>query len=220
MRIAEMEQHHDQYMALEARIRTMEVNHEFPRVFAVCEASFPHLVPALSFRKKRGIEPETPEFLSLLVICRYAPVLFEHEILESAAAFVKSTRVLAKHDSDYERMIQAALEREEAARVLWDCLEEQPGVLERDVHERLGIPRDRVLAVVERWEHLGIVVRAPKHDGLRLFLQSRLDAETEGVCPACGVRGKGRKELFFKPMPCRKCGAEGYYHIASTDLQS
>ena len=55
-------------------------------------------------------------------------------------------------------------------------------------------------------------------------LAAQLDPKTwvpigQGVCPACGVRGKGRKELFFRPVPCKRCGAEGHYHIRYLDPQ-
>ena len=64
MKIAEMEDHHNEFMALEARVQAMSGKGEFPAVFSACEASFPHIVPAIKYRKKREIQPETPNWSS------------------------------------------------------------------------------------------------------------------------------------------------------------
>ena len=218
MKISEMEVHHDQYLALEARIRAMVDSRKFPDVFSVCLASFPNIVPAIKYRKQRGIEPETPNLLAFSTICKCAPPLFEHTALESLAEFVKSERVLARHANDYVQDIEAALSQEEIARSLWDHLERQPGALQRDLCKELGIDQDTAVAIVELWEQLGVISRRQEDNSYRLYFRSRFDAEAEGVCPACGVRGKGCKELFFKPTSCKKCGAEGYYHITYADF--
>jgi hypothetical protein len=91
MKIAEMEAHHDAYVGSERTIRAMIENLEFPAVFSACVASFPHIVPAINFRKKRAIEPHTPALLAFATICKYAPVLFEHSAIVELFDFVKST---------------------------------------------------------------------------------------------------------------------------------
>jgi hypothetical protein len=75
MKKSEMEDHHDEHAALENRIRKMTENREFPAVFSVCTESFPHIVPAIKFRKQQGIAPETPTLLGIGIICKYAPPL-------------------------------------------------------------------------------------------------------------------------------------------------
>ena len=217
MRLAEMESHHDEYVALEGRIRTMVGDREFPAVFAVCVESFEHVVPTMKYRKQKGIEPETPTLLSFSVICKYAPPLFEHTAIDSLFSFVNSTRMLAKHENGYLQTIQTALEREESARVLWNHLEQQPGALQRDVSKDLGIPQETAMGILEVWEQLGVIVRKQEHNTYRLYFRTRFDAEVEGVCQTCGARGTGRKELFLKPVSCKECASEGYYHIKYTD---
>ncbi|MFZ5832720.1 MAG: hypothetical protein ACOY3P_21745, partial [Planctomycetota bacterium] len=68
---------------------------EFPGVFSICVSAFGHLVPALTYRRKKGIAPEVPELLPFTAIWTYAPPLFEHSVLESLLTFVNSSRVLA-----------------------------------------------------------------------------------------------------------------------------
>ncbi len=219
MGIADLQDHHDKLTALEATIRTMVANREFPAVFCACLDSFEHIVPAIKYRKQRGIAPETPDLFSFSVICRYGPPLFEHAAMESLLAFVDSTRMLAKHENGYLSTIQAALQREKIARVLWNDLEQHPDALRPNVSGKLGVTDETAVDIVEVWEQLGVIIRRQEQNAYRLHFRSRLDAEVEGVCPACGVRGRGRKELFLRPISCKKCGANGYYHIKYTDPQ-
>jgi hypothetical protein len=219
MRIAEMEEHHDEFTALQHKIKTMVANRKFPAVFADCLASFPHIVPAIKYRKRKGITPEMPALQSFSVICKYAPPLFEYFFIESLSAFVGSTRLLAKHDNDYCQTINGALQRIEIARALWNRLEQQPGVLQRDIFPEILGNRAAIVEILDVWEQLGVIIRRQEQDTYTLCLRSRFDVEAEGVCQACGVHGKGRKELFFKIISCQKCGAKGYYHLKYTDPQ-
>jgi len=218
MGIAELQAHHDEYNTLERRVSTMVGNREFPAVFSVCLKSLEHVVPAIKFRKQRGIEPEMPALFSLDAICRYAPPLFEHSVIESSLRFVNTTRILVRHENRYQQAIQAAMDREEIARLVWNRIEQQPGALQRDLGKDLGVHQDTVREIVEVWEQLGVVSRTQHETSYRLEFRSRLDAEVDGVCRACGVRGRGRKEAFLKPIRCQKCGSESYYHIRCTDL--
>jgi hypothetical protein len=219
MRISEMEAHYDQYIALEGRIRAMVENREFPAVFSVCVESFQHIIPAIKYRKKRGIEPETPNLLAFGTICKYAPPLFEHAVLEALAEFVKSERVLARHENDFSQEIEAAMGREEIARIVWNHIERQPAALQKNLREDLGVDQDAAIAIVELWDQLGVIVRAQEERTYRLQFLCLLDAEVEGICLACGVRGRGRKELFFKSTSCTKCGNKGYHHIVYSQFQ-
>jgi len=219
MKISEMEDHHGRYVALESSITTALNSGDFGSVFSACEESFPHIVPAINFRKKRGIEPETPSLLALSIVWDYAPPLFENAVLESAFDFVKSTRLLAKHENGYLHCAEAALEREHTAQILWNHLEHHPGSLQRDAVTELGLSSADVLGILGKWEELGVILRMENGDSSRLHFRSPLDAVAEGICQACGVRGKGRKELFFKSITCKRCGTEGYYHVVYSDQQ-
>ena len=218
MKKSEMEDHHDACLALEGRIHTMSNSRHFPAVFSVCVESFPTLfrnqVP-----KTAGHLARNAELLAFGIIGKYAPPLFAHSFIEELLGFVKSTRLLAKHENDYLQAAEAALQREEIARVVWRHVEQQPGTLQRDINKTLEIDHHVAVEIVETWEQLGVITRQQEANSYRLYLRTRLDAEVEGVCPSCGVHGKGRKELFFKPGPCKRCGSEGHYHIRYVDLK-
>jgi hypothetical protein len=213
MKIAELEGHHDAYADSERTIRAMVDNGEFPNVFSVCTASFLHILPAISYRKKRGITPETPDFWAFTTIWKYAPPLFEHTTIESLFEFVNSSRVLGQSEKHFLDSIEAARQREQLAHRLWNHLERHPGMLQRDIRTELGVAQEDAVKIVDLWEELGILDRQPEDKSYQLYFRTRLDTEVAGVCPSCGVRGKGRKELFFRSVMCQKCGMEGHYHI-------
>ena len=53
----------------------------------------------------------------------------------------------------------------------------------------------------------------PEGRSYRLYFSTQFDMEMEGLCQNCGVRGKGRRGVFLKPVTCQKCNALGYYYI-------
>ena len=140
-------------------------------------------------------------------------VLFEHEVIQALLAFICSTRLLAKHADGYQSAAELALKREDVAWQVWNHLERHPGTGYDEITRGVRTGVDLVPDILLTWEALGILSRSNK-DGLnRFFFRSSLDLEVEGVCYGCGVRGKGRKELFYKPTRCKVCGHEGHYHI-------
>jgi len=219
MRIAEMESHHSAYLELEARISSMVRNTEFPDVFSACETSFEHIVGAINYRKRREIEPAVFSPMAFSVIYEYAPALFEHATIESFFNFVKTTRVIARHENDYLQWAVVAFECEDIARSLWNYLEQHPGALQQEMSSELGIDEEIWITIVTIWEKLGLISRKPDNGSDRWHLQIRLNETAEGMCQTCGIHGKGRKELFFKPISCRNCGAEDYYHLVCSERE-
>ncbi len=219
MKIAEMEAGHDAYTSLEDKIRTMVAGRDFPAVFSVCVASFPHVVPAIKYRKQRGIEPETPDFLSFSVICKYAPLLFEHAAIASLSEFIKATRQLARDESGYLQMVENAIDRERIARLIWNYVEQHPAPLQRDVAGQIAVGQEVVIDTLQMWEKLGLILRTHESNTFRLAFWTRPESEAEGICRGCGVRGRGLKERFWKPIKCQRCGTEGYYHIDYGDFR-
>lgn len=219
MKIAELEAHHDEYTDLEMAISTMLRDRQFPAVFSVCEESLPHIVPAIKFRKKRDMHPVTPRLLALTVVCKYGPPLFEHAVVESFFDFAKSNRVIAKYEDGFLELVEAALVREETARLLWNELYSNPGSLQRDISSKPEFNHRREVGILEVWAELGIISHEAKGNSYESSLRFSPDALTEGMCPVCGVHARGRREAFYRPGTCKKCGNEGYYHILDTDCQ-
>ncbi|MCE5268209.1 MAG: hypothetical protein LLG00_10025 [Planctomycetaceae bacterium] len=211
--IAELEAHYYAHADSEHGIRMMVQNREFPAVFGACTASFEHIIPAIRFRKKRGITPEMPTLLAFTTICKYAPPLFEHAAIDSLEEFVRSSRILAQHEDDYLSTIDVARRRESIAHDVWNHLEKCPGALQRNLRMELGVVQEDAAEIVGLWAALGVIDRCPKDRSYALWFRTRLDVEIQGRCPRCGARGTGRKELFLKATTCKRCGTDGYYHI-------
>lgn len=213
MKITELEAHHDACVDSERIIRAMVNDGQFPNVFSVCTASFPHIVPAITFRKKRGITPEMPGLLAFTTICKYAPPLFEHAAIELLLEFVKSSRVLVQSEQRFLDSIEAARKRAYLAHRLWNHLERHPGMLQRDIRAELDVTQEDAVSIVELWDKLGILDRQPEDRSYRLSFRTRLDMEAACICPNCGACGKGRKERLFLSITCQRCGTVGHYFI-------
>jgi len=220
MKIAELETHHDICADLGQRILVMVDNHEFPAVFSVCIESFPSIVPAMAYRKKKGILPDMPGLSAFSTICRYAPPLFEHSAIESLSDFIKSTRILAQSENNVLEWVEAARKREQVARAIWNCLEKHPEMLQCDICADLEVSREEAVDIIELWEELGILDRRPDAESHRLYFRTRLDAEVAGLCPRCGVQEQGRKDSFFQSGACRQCKSEGHHYIEYAVLHS
>lgn len=213
MKIAELEAHHDAFIDSEQTISSMVELGCFPQVFSICTASFSHIIPAIRYRKKKGITPELTDLTAFTTIFKYAPALFEYAVIESLFEFINSSRVLLHAEADYLNSVKAARKQEQLAHRLWNHIEHHSGMLQRDVRTELGVIPDNAIEIIEVWEKLGILLRHAEDGTYRLIFKTRLDTELTGFCPNCGVHGKGRKELFFRPVKCQKCGTEGHYHI-------
>ncbi len=217
MKIAELEEHHDKFTDLQTTISTMVRDRQFPTVFSACEESLPHIVPAIQFRRKRSIHPEMPTLLAFSVVCKYGPPLFEHAAIESFLEFAKSNRLIAKHANGFVEQVEAALEREETARLLWNELDSNAVSPQGSISNKPGFDHRSDVAILEVWEELGIISREAKGYGYESSLRFSPDALTEGMCSTCGVHARGRRDAFYRPGTCKKCGNEGYYHILDID---
>ena len=213
MKKAELEGHSSVYDAAEDTIRAMCDSRQFPVVFSVCLDSFEHIVPTIQFRKKNGIVPDVPPLVPFKTICKYAPVLFEHDIIQALIEFIRSNRVLARHENDYQSAAELALKQEDLAWQVWNHLERHPGSGHHEIANGIRTGVVLVIEIIRTWEHLGVVDRLDEAGQTKFFFRSSLDSEVEGACHECGVRGKGRKELFYRPIRCKVCGHEGHYHI-------
>ncbi|MEN6457643.1 MAG: hypothetical protein ABFC63_01825 [Thermoguttaceae bacterium] len=213
MKIAELEAHCIACANQELAIREMVERRDFPAVFAECITCFEHIVPALSYHKKRGITTKNALPLAIATICTYAPPLFDHAAIKAIDAFVGSSRILQKHEHGYPLIIDAAKRREHTAQQIWNHLEKYPGILEGELGSQLNLGHDEVAQIITIWKTLGIVNCCAKDESPSLWFRTRLDENTVGMCIHCGVHGTGGKKLFLVPRVCKKCGSEGYYHI-------
>jgi hypothetical protein len=213
MKKAELEGHFRAYETLVETIQTMVGNRRIRGALSTCLSSFPHVVPMTMYRKREGMEPDFPELVPFDAILRYAPPLFEHATIQSLQEFAQTTRQLSRHPNEYAKAIEAALEREDLARRVWNRVERDPGVMQDDLCRHLGVSENRLLEIVGPWEYLGVARR--KRDGTdwKLRLVSCLDEQMVGVCPVCGTAGRGQRSTLFCQVPCKGCGTTGYYHM-------
>ena len=215
MKIAELEADHVACIDAERSIRAMVENREFPAVFSVCVESFPHIVPAIQFRKKREMTPEIPTLLAFTTICRYAPLLFEHAAIESLFEFIKSNRLLAQHENNYLSAIEAARNRENVAHALWNHLETQPGAPARDLGTQLGVTQEDAVKIIDLWEELGRSTGSKKPARFAFFSERGWIQRWRGCATDAVFAAADARRYSLGPLNAEKCGAEGCYCLGS-----
>ena len=151
-----------------------------------------------------------PAFLAFTTICKYAPPLFEHSAIESLRAFVKSSRVLSQSEKNSIplKTLENAHNLPIRFGTTWNAIPGCFSATSARNSEWFRKMRSTSWSCGKSW----VSGSAPEGKSYRL-LPNAIDTEVEGSCPNCGVRGKGRKELFFRLIVCEKCSTEGYYHI-------
>lgn len=206
MKIAEMEEHHRAYEELEAAVRNAVKHRAFEETFQHSRRCWEHIDGALQFRKKRNIQPVLPPLASITEPCRYAPVLFEHDLLLDVEQFVRGTRPLAKcQERDFPGEVAQALEREQIAWKLWNHIEEHPGCWQWEFRSHLGVEQGTAVQIVENWEEMGIVRRQKDGHSFHVSMSTQLESSVTGICPRCGARVTARKRVLFQLSACPAC---------------
>ncbi len=213
MRIAELEGHENALQNIESQIREKRAIRDFSTVFELCQAALPHVEPVFRLRKRRGDTPLAPSLLAFSALWKYGPPLFEYRTLKHVYDFIASTRFLARHENNYLKSTELAIGAAQTARVLWNCLESNPGFRQRRIRADLGLDQERAVSILEIWESLGIIDRFQEHGSYRLYLRTNLTQEAPGVCLNCNSRVKGRKARLLQPVKCKRCGVKGYFFL-------
>lgn len=216
MRIAELESHYVEYRDKEKSIQQAISQNSLHLALHVSRDSLQHLIPATKYQKRKEVSLTTP-FLPIVVMCKYAPPLFERELLDSTREFVVNDRSLTRSAEDYLSQIDEAILRIDCARTMWNRLELSGICTKHDLTDSLPAPKNKTSKILLTWETLGITERCENSDGEdSLQLRTRLSAKVEGACYECGLKGVGPKSGFFKHVKCTRCGREDFFHIRST----
>lgn len=110
MKISEMEQCHERYLAAETQIRERVGRREFPALFADCTRSLAQIGPAIQFRRRGEMTPEIPPLTPMDTVLTYAPPMFERSVLQLPLDWLKaSRRIFAAHSTEYWDLANAAL---------------------------------------------------------------------------------------------------------------
>jgi hypothetical protein len=213
MRKFELQVDDDSLSEFHARIAShLQLNH-FEAALSDSRASLAHIEPAIKFRKREKLDPHGAYLLGLETICVYAPPLFAHAILCETYEFVKSSRLLRQLDVSYVDRLDAAIRLEETARLTWNYLEAHSAEHEQVLGGHILEDRTEVRAILDVWHRAGLILSNNVSHGHGLRFCTRLDDPLVGICPACGARGLGRRDLFYQKTHCKRCGVECFYHI-------
>lgn len=155
-------------------------------------------------RKYENREFDSIEGIS--IVLKYAPLLFDSEVLNSLDILLKSQRRIDKYASnDMAGDLANARNQMWDAHRLWDFLEQNGDTIQSKIHVSLGGDQQRWNQIVESWEQMGLVRRILLDGDHAVSLATLMEAVIAGKCPKCGVFGKIPKRKCLVEICCPKC---------------
>ena len=210
MKLSELQAHHRQYEEWLAAAKRFVAERDLNGVLSSCSDACSVIEGALRFVGKK------PEFgpldlYPLEALCTYAPAFFEHEILKRTHEQILGTRYLAKfEDGRLPAQIEAALQRQEQARLMWNVLRKNQTVPKQEFFKVCGAAQQCSESILDLWREFGIV----RQEDSGFSLATDMTARFRGVCPQCSTQVRGQKGALLRPLICPRCKRQGYLHIA------
>lgn len=154
-------------------------------------------------------------------VLQYAPLVFDHQSLETLAVVLKSQRRIDKNTTaELVEGLQNAYELMWDAHRLWSLLEQAQELDQSTLRARLGGDQERWQRIAESWDHMSLIDRIPERGSYRLSLQSRITRETRAKCRRCGAIVKAAMGQFLEENACPKCKAPSTFVILATSPSS
>lgn len=205
MKKAEMEDHSAKYRALMVKARAAHREGRYHDAIDAAISTWNYIDGMMQYERRY----ESREFTGIEgidLVLRYAPLVFDHQNLNTLESLLRSKRRIDKNTSDdlAGKLTGARVLMWEAHRV-WDHLEKDSDTRQDRIRQILGGNQDRWRSVVETWEKMGLVRRTPEGGSYRLSLVTRMDQVVRAKCPSCGAVAKAKKSKFLENQVCPQC---------------
>jgi DNA-binding MarR family transcriptional regulator len=210
MKKAEMEAHANAYRAHVQRARTAESSGLYRAAVDAAIDAWGHIDGMMQYERKYA-EGQLSQLEAVDFVLKYAPLLLDARSLNRLEDFLNECKRL-KRDSSLnvgELLSQARSQVPENHR-LWAHLERNPGAVQSQIQRTIGGDQSRWRWVVEAWEKMGLVTRAPDPEAAsyRVSLATRMGQVISAKCPACGEVAEAPKAMFLEPMTCPRCNSD------------
>lgn len=177
----------------------------------LASASWEHIDGMMQYERKFQ-DADLVAVEGIALVLKYAPMLFDADILEKLEFLLKSQRRIEKHTpGNLGQDLAEARTRMWEAHRLWDHLERNPDCREEDVSEHLGGDRRQWRSLAESWEQMGLVRRFDDSGSRGLMLVTRMDDAVLAKCSSCGIVAKAAKAKFLIECTCPKCRATVFF---------
>jgi hypothetical protein len=215
---AEMEQHWRQYSGLVEQARSAEQRVEIVRAIEIAEASWDYIDGMLRHVAKQDGKADH-ELDGITLVLQYAPVLFNHHVLDRLEQFLAGKRRITKWaSSDLDEGLVEARAFMWRAHAIWDELERQRQCNLNALRRGFTGNDAEWHRIIRTWESMHVVSILSAGNVSFVSLATRMDDTVIAKCAHCGKPARRTKAELLDAIDCGHCRRPGHFvHIS--DIQ-
>ena len=212
-----MEEHWRQYATFMKQSHDAEKQVDFSHVVRHAEASWEHIDGMLRHANQHDGQSEN-ELDGIALVLRYAPVLFDYEVLGRLEQFLAGKRRITKSSSsDLNGDLAEAHACMWRAHVVWDELERQRQWQVDTLRQKFSGSDDEWCHIIGTWKSMNAIVMLSAKGVAYVALATRMDDAIVAKCPHCGRPARRTKSESLASTHCETCRRAGIFvHIADT----
>lgn len=208
---AEMEEHWRQYLSCVKQAQKAASQANFSRAVAHAEASWEHIDGMLRHANTRDGEG-TNELHGISLVLRYAPMLFDYEVLSRLEQFLAGKRRITKSSaSDLNADLAEARAVMLRARVVWDELERQRDWPADALRQKFSGSAEEWRHMIDTWKLSNAILTFSIKGSMLFSLATRMDDPIVAKCPNCGRPDRRTKSESLAPGRCQYCRRDGIF---------
>lgn len=215
MKKAEMEEHVEQYLNIMEKVSRMERLGLIQSAVKLAVSAWDHIDGMMQY-ENRYADREFSTIPAIEIVLKYAPMLFEFEMLDHLETLLtQRRRIDNKTSTSLKDQLAIARDHLKDNHRLWNLIESQGPVKQRDLRQILGGQQDYWRSVCETWELMGMVRRVPDTGSYQVSHTTRMGEIITGKCPRCGSTAEAPKSMLLDPMTCPDCKQSVYFVFLS-----
>lgn len=216
---AEMEEHWRRYTSFVQDALGAEQQGDFARVVELGEGSWAFIDGMLRHLARNDAETQD-ELEGIILVLRYAPLLFNYEVLDRLEQFlVGKRRIVKAARTDLDDDLSQARASMWRAHALWDELERQRRCKRDTLRLRFTGDDDEWHSNIHTWERMNVVVAFTASGAKYLSLATNMDDNVVAKCPSCGKATRRTKSSLLEPATCEHCTETGLFvHLTEQQI--
>lgn len=205
MNRSEAAQHYQEYVALMRQARAAAERYDIPRVLELATAAWGCIDGMLRHVRRDGSE-KVPQLAAISLVLRFAPIVFEKDLLTRLEQFLKSNRRIAKEAGlAVSESVAEAHSLMWRAHALWDQMERHGAAEIQSLRNSFPGPSAEWLRLIEVWEAMAVVRRESANGIEYLTLATQMDRHATAKCPHCGQLVRRTKSGLLEQQRCARC---------------
>jgi len=205
MKKAEMEEHARLYHSIMKKVSKLERVGLIHDATISAVSAWDHIDGMMQY-ENRYENKEFETIPAIEIVLRYAPMLFEFEMFDRLEKLLaQRRRIDNKTSTSLKDQLAIARDHLNDNHRLWNHIESQGPIKQRNLRQTLGGQQDYWRSVCETWELMGMVRRVPDAGSYQVSHTTRMGEIITGKCPKCGSTAEAPKSMLLEPMTCPKC---------------